>query len=256
VSPTKILYAIIGLAALAGGVGVPWLVHQSGSGAVPGWQGLVNPGPLSSKHEFIAERCETCHIPHEGVEAGRCVACHATAPFQAKQSTAFHLTIRDCRGCHIEHEGGTRPTRMDHAVLAAVGFAQAFQGDARRTPAEPWSELLADLGLGEDHRRDVAHLGCPACHSNRDPHRGLFGGGCAACHGVNSWAIADYRHPSPNSTDCAQCHQAPPSHYMEHFHMVSQMVAKQEHAQVEQCYLCHTTDSWNNIKGVGWYEHH
>jgi hypothetical protein len=56
--------------------------------------------------------------------------------------------------------------------------------------------------------------------------------------------------------ECAQCHQAPPSHYMGHFHMISMMIAHQEHAQVEQCYLCHQTDAWNDIRGVGWYKHH
>jgi hypothetical protein len=43
---------------------------------------------------------------------------------------------------------------------------------------------------------------------------------------------------------------------MEHFHMVSQRVAGKEHARVEQCYLCHQTTSWNDIRGVGWYKHH
>ncbi|MBI3736827.1 hypothetical protein HY256_09975 [Candidatus Sumerlaeota bacterium] len=53
-----------------------------------------------------------------------------------------------------------------------------------------------------------------------------------------------------------QCHQAPPSHYMMHFEMVSMKVAGQEHAEVSQCYLCHQTTAWNDIRGVGWYKHH
>jgi hypothetical protein len=43
---------------------------------------------------------------------------------------------------------------------------------------------------------------------------------------------------------------------MEHFKMVSMRVAGQEHAQVNQCYLCHRTNSFNDIKDVGWYKHH
>jgi hypothetical protein len=43
---------------------------------------------------------------------------------------------------------------------------------------------------------------------------------------------------------------------MGHFEMVSKTVAGQPHTQVEQCYLCHQTDAWNDIKGVGWYKHH
>ena len=103
---------------------------------------------------------------------------------------------------------------------------------------------------------DIAALDCNSCHQNRDPHRGLMGRECAECHQTNSWKIAGFLHPSPQSQECAQCHQAPPSHYMMHFEMMSKMVAGQMHAKVEQCFMCHQTDSWNNIKGVGWYKHH
>lgn len=43
---------------------------------------------------------------------------------------------------------------------------------------------------------------------------------------------------------------------MEHFRMVSARVANQPNAQVNQCYECHQTTAWNDIKGVGWYKHH
>ena len=26
--------------------------------------------------------------------------------------------------------------------------------------------------------------------------------------------------------------------------------------QVNQCYRCHQTDAWNDIKGIGFYKHH
>jgi hypothetical protein len=99
-------------------------------------------------------------------------------------------------------------------------------------------------------------LDCFACHSNRSPHRDLFGRECMSCHLTTTWKVAGFKHPSPSSVECAQCHQAPPSHYMGHFHMISMMVASQHHARVEQCYLCHQTDAWNDIRGVGWYKHH
>jgi hypothetical protein len=43
---------------------------------------------------------------------------------------------------------------------------------------------------------------------------------------------------------------------MEHFHMVSMRVAGKPHAKVNQCFLCHETTAWNDIKGVGWFKHH
>ncbi|MDH8222619.1 cytochrome C, partial [Klebsiella pneumoniae] len=60
-------------------------------------------------------------------------------------------------------------------------------------------------------------LDCASCHSNREPHRDLFGRECGNCHETATWRIAGFLHPSPASKDCAQCHQAPPSHYMMHF---------------------------------------
>jgi hypothetical protein len=203
-------------------------VYRGGSTALPYWTQWVRPGALASRHAFLSERCEACHTPVRGVEAAACISCHATdAVTLARQSTAFHATIGTCTACHVEHLGGVRPTRMDHEVLKTVG------------------------------RRDGGQeLDCFACHSNRSPHRDLMGRDCAECHGTVTWKVAGFRHPSPSSIDCAQCHQAPPSHYMHHFHMISMMVARQHHARVEQCHLCHQTDSWNDIRGVGWYKHH
>ena len=101
-----------------------------------------------------------------------------------------------------------------------------------------------------------AVLNCASCHSNKDRHAKLFGQDCAQCHTTAKWTIPEFRHPSPKSTDCAQCHQAPPSHYMMHFEMISAKVARQPTAKVDQCFLCHQTTVWNDIKGVGFYKHH
>jgi hypothetical protein len=38
--------------------------------------------------------------------------------------------------------------------------------------------------------------------------------------------------------------------------MVSEIVARVEHANVKQCYLCHQTTVWNDIRGVGYCKHH
>ncbi len=38
---------------------------------------------------------------------------------------------------------------------------------------------------------------------------------------------------------------------MMHFQMISMKVAGQEHAKVDQCFQCHQTNDWNDIKNVG-----
>jgi hypothetical protein len=43
---------------------------------------------------------------------------------------------------------------------------------------------------------------------------------------------------------------------MGHFVMVDRTITGQRDATVEQCWRCHTTDHWNNIKDVGFYKHH
>lgn len=273
----EIIYGIVIVTAFGAVVAVPFLTHERGSAAVPGWQAMVMPGPLSAKHQFLATDCNACHTPHQGITADKCIACHANnAPLLAKQSTAFHANlglaggggVGDCRGCHIEHQAGSghemagmgrmkdivgqRPILMDHTVLAALGLK-----------AHPLPPGLSLASLPVQHPRITPAetlLDCNACHANQDPHRTLFGIDCASCHAASiaqgGWTIPEFRHPSPLSTDCNQCHQAPPSHYMEHFQMVSMTVARVEHADVSQCFLCHQTNAWNDIRGVGWYKHH
>jgi hypothetical protein len=214
---------------------------------------LTNPGDLSIGHSNLAGDCAACHTPFRGQDSGKCVACHANErAVLERQPTAFHATIQRCGGCHVEHQGpGASITRMDHVSLAvelaretnASGDANGARREAKAAP------IMSPEALERD-------LDCNRCHANQDKHRGLFGADCAECHGSSTWQVAGYRHPSQDSRECAQCHIAPPSHYMMHFHMVSEMVVGLEHVDVRRCFLCHQTTAWNDIRGVGWYKHH
>ena len=250
-------------------------VYRSGSGYLPGWITAIKPGDLSAKHAFLGEQCEACHTPFRGVEARSCITCHAeNSTLLERQSTAFHATIQDCSGCHIEHQGAaTRPVLINHAQLVRIGMrADVDRQRQGRSASARIEAFIANLS-GSAPVPESQVLDCSACHSNRNPHQdgtvrasdrvvspatvgSLFGLDCVACHTLTTWKIGGYRHPSPNSGDCAQCHQAPPSHFMGHFKMISMMVAGQPHARVEQCYLCHQTNAWNDIRGVGWFKHH
>ena len=102
-------------------------------------------------------------------------------------------------------------------------------------PGEPYGDLTGKLGLdhwiaespvGSDGGRESrvapaeAVLRCATCHAESDAHRGMFGSDCGACHGTRGWMIPEYRHPSSTSSDCAQCHRAPPCHHTPHFKRV------------------------------------
>jgi hypothetical protein len=234
----RLLYWIFVAAGLAL-LGVAAMMQSSAPvGAGPVAQ-LVAPGPLSPAHQAFGAQCTSCHTPLKGVESKTCLSCHAGGDFGNKQSTQFHAQAKECTACHVEHEGARGIVKMDHQALLdpAVWRRQAM------SPANPHAST------------PEAALNCASCHSIRDPHQGLFGQDCASCHATTSWTIANYRHPSVNSTQCSECHKAPPSHYMEHFSMVSQRAAGSK-ARVDQCYACHTTDSFNNIRRRGWYDHH
>lgn len=226
------------------------------------WQTMAIPGPLSSPHAFLATNCAACHTPNKGVEAQMCIVCHANnESLLQRQPSAFHADIAACAACHIEHQGPVpRTTNMDHVALAQIGLRQLENApsahDESRDVLVAWVKQRDAQSFTPQLQREELLLNCATCHQTKDQHTGLFGTDCASCHATSKWTIAEYRHPSPVSQSCAQCHQAPPSHYMMHFQMVSMKVAGKEHAKVDQCFLCHQTTSWNDIKGVGWYKHH
>lgn len=240
---------IVLLAGAALAVGAFWYAAGSRSG----WQSQVEPGKLSAAHAFLETNCAACHTALTGVEDASCIACHANnEALLQRQPTAFHANIGNCAACHVEHLGADANLRiMDHEALAKIGVNTVPEGTSvsNQTNTLPLSAhpLVSPL---------EARLDCASCHSTKDKHFGLFGQNCASCHATDQWTIRQFQHPRPSSTDCSQCHQAPPSHYMEHFEMVSKRVARQENAQVQQCYACHQTTSWNDIKGVGFYKHH
>jgi len=233
------------------------------------WQRMASPGALSSAHSFLEHNCAACHTSTKGPEAANCIACHANnEPLLQRQPTAFHANVGSCRECHREHQGSDRrPTDMDHRALAEIGFRQLKANPKPDSDDEVVRKQLLDW-IGQHRpasRQSPVHssmspqeavLNCASCHSNKDRHVKLFGQDCAQCHTTAKWTIPEFRHPPPSSMDCAQCHQAPPSHYMMHFSMISAKVAGKPKAQVNECYQCHQTTAWNDIKGVGWYKHH
>lgn len=254
---------LVGIGLVSIGIGI--LLQKTTLGEAITWQKLTSPGQLSKGHAFLGNNCSACHTAVKGPDSTKCIFCHASnESLLQRQPTAFHGYVNTCRQCHIEHQGGnSHPASMDHVMLAKIGLRQLEPADMPKREDKQFGEKIRAWIQENPSMESVsgispyeAVLNCAACHGNQDRHFKLFGQDCAQCHSTGTWKIQHFRHPSPRSTDCAQCHQAPPSHYMEHFQMISAKVAGQPSAKVNQCYLCHQTTSWNDIKGVGWYKHH
>ncbi len=253
-----------------GMIAVWWLTpSESAFKRVATWQQMASPGALSAAHANLENNCAACHTSVEGVEPLNCIVCHANnESLLQRQPTAFHSSISSCQECHLEHRGrGKRPTNMDHSALAKIGLRQLQSDDSpdneNRLLALQLASWIETSRAKSDGSPPHAHitpaesvLNCATCHSNDDRHFKLFGQDCAQCHAADRWTIPEFRHPSATSLDCAQCHQAPPSHYMGHFKMISARVAGKPHARVDQCFQCHQTTSWPDIRGAGWYKHH
>ena len=255
------LYAALAVVGMTAVALVPLTMYRSGSPALPAWRAAVSPGPLSAAHAFLRTQCESCHVPDRGIEAAACLTCHTFASgLLAKQDTAFHATIGECATCHVEHTGGDRPIRMDHGALVAAGAARRPE-PAGRDSLAALERLLDEAGAALRPpgaalpAKQAEHLDCAACHAAQDPHRGRFGTACQSCHTTENWAVSGWRHPSPRSTDCAQCHKPPPSHAGEHFLSMAQRVASRRPARIEQCYLCHQTNSFSSFRAAAPAEH-
>jgi hypothetical protein len=256
-----VVFLLVGLAVWAW-PRMPWLQDPAF------WRQQASPGPLSPGHAFLAADCDVCHTPVKGVEASSCIVCHANdKALLQRQATVFHASIGACAQCHREHDPAPRLSPgMDHAKLAKIGLRQ-LESEVPDSDAQLLHHQIAAWIAQRDPMpgpaSDNPHLSpaervldCTTCHASKDRHWGLFGRDCAQCHATAQWTLPEFRHPLPSSLDCAQCHQAPPSHYMEHFRMVSMTVAGEPHAEVRQCYLCHQTTAWNDIRDVGLYKHH
>jgi hypothetical protein len=171
----------------------------------------AKPGPLRAAHQEKAE-CRDCHVPWRGVSHEQCLGCHFFAdPLQLSPAKRFHLAHEHCLSCHTEHHGRVAElTSMDHTILHP--------------------DLL-----------------CSQCH--RDPHGGLFGQECRACHSITTWRVEGFHHPSAEGRDCHRCHPLPLSHQDEEFwrvllekHRVP--VKDPAHIRPQECWRCHQIHNW------------
>lgn len=247
-----LVYVCVILVSVVAGAWLMVPLESEGTTAASPWRHIVLPGSLSESHAFLEDRCESCHAPLRGPAPQACVGCHATnSMLLANPTTVFHYVIGECATCHQEHRGrAQRPINMRHAGL--LELAEPSASDWTRRIGFRWPLLGTVLDGSEAHA--LKQLNCLSCHATQDRHRGTFGTACANCHTLTEWTLPEFRHPSPRSTDCGQCHVPPQTHFMGHVQM--ELMMRGGNARVEQCFLCHRTSSWNDLLGVGWIDMH
>ena len=208
--------------------------------------------------------CTGCHTEHQGTSRMPTTMDHALLAkvgHRELRAAAQRSGLSD-RDIEAATTLINRLPRLEAQVPVAGGRdpkAEKCDGSAgcSETQTLASSSGVRALALGHPRiRSDESMLNCASCHATVDRHQGLFGTDCVQCHATTQWTISEFSHPSLRSTSCAQCHQPPPSHNMMHFSMMSAPLAGQPNAQVNQCFLCHQTTSWNDIKGLGWTKHH
>ena len=174
------------------------------------YEKAAQPGPLNSNHRNF-EDCSLCHQPWKGVSSQKCKNCHFFPDYsKLRKEIRFHEAGEKCLVCHKEHGlYGQSITRMKHAILNA-------------------------------------ELRCTKCHF--DQHEGLFGQECRQCHGIKSWKIKNYQHPSNESQKCNLCHKAPRYHYDDRYWQMMIEEMQKKTVKPDQCWQCHTIYHWSHLK--------
>jgi hypothetical protein len=175
----------------------------------------ASPGPLTEAHADNTA-CIDCHTPIRGVDSQSCLECHTFDDYYSlRPAIRFHLAGRHCTTCHTEHRGANgNISRMDHTLLHA-------------------------------------DLSCSDCHL--DPHQGLFGRQCRQCHGMTTWNVPGYHHPSIERGNCIRCHRPPFSHADEDtFERLRERHTSRTGAgkqvRMQDCWECHVTHDWRHLR--------
>lgn len=177
---------------------------------------MINPGELSSSHQDLNEKCNSCHKPFWGISNDNCVACHKLSEIGKDTSELFEvtpagnkilfhdkLTDQKCSSCHSEHKG--------------------------LKPENPLSSFNHGLLSGK------LLSSCSSCHNKpADNLHSQLSSSCGKCHNTEGWkSSVKFDHnmlQGPEKNNCASCHQKPADSIHQSFD--------------DNCNKCHTTVKW------------
>lgn len=189
-----------------------------GAVSQPDEQTAFMPGGVSSAHAIarddagrpIAEKCNACHTPWNGVPDSRCKECHGQAKHAENVSDEL-----SCTSCHMEHRSATKLSAIDDRgcidchqslaphmrvrkadVVARIGEVTSF---ANKHPEFTWPADVDTLRL--NHKIHLKKGGIFDAQGKREELT------CASCH-----QLVDTRgkfDPAPISFEkhCQRCHK-------------------------------------------------
>ncbi len=193
------------------------------------WDAAWDPGPLSSGHQPLKERCDACHqVPFEPVQDRACVKCHTATGEHVRDASlrvGVNLGAR-CAECHRDHKGEHALVRTDSALCVnchgdlkarypkstlatitdfasdhpalALSVANAATGEVERWTAERLASSSEASGLKFTHEE---HLAKEGVRSPSGP-RVLA---CSQCHKPDA-ANVRFK-PVTMEENCSECHR-------------------------------------------------
>jgi predicted CXXCH cytochrome family protein len=184
-----------------------------------------NPGPLSTGHAHVADRCEKCHVESfRSVPDRACIACHGSIAAHVAAARNFKgFTSDRCGSCHVEHRGPQALIVFSDSFCArchgdlATRIRDTAYGDVESFGEEHpefRASVVAEVGGGDRRRIELANT--PAEHSGLTfPHEkhlvprlrapaGEVQLVCADCHTPD--ASGATMKPIAFAKDCQRCH--------------------------------------------------
>ena len=224
---------------------------------------MLNPSELLEGHQYIKDKCLSCHKPFWGIETKKCIACHKLSEIDKDKTTGndtigkkskilFHQNLKNqkCTTCHTDHKGANPDislSRFDHDLLPESEKDDC--GKCHNKPADKIHKQLSGV-CNVCHNTKVWKSGavfnhnmiqgadknnCVSCHlAPADNIHKQVSNTCNSCHNANGWKSGTvFNHDMIQGTDksnCSACHPFPEASYHKSFK--------------DNCTKCHTTSRW------------
>lgn len=166
---------------------------------------LISPGELSAPHAELEgiRSCTSCHeLRAKGIEASRCLECHAPLRARIEASEGYHAVANatdGCARCHKEHFGRDfdllhfDPSGFEHSETGwspEGAHANLDCRDCHTSSLVRAPEVRTFKGRYGALNRTYLGLEteCVSCHQAEDPHGDQFADRtCESCHGQEAW---------------------------------------------------------------------